>query len=143
MAKFAGKIFKVSNNKIGIRNDGAHNVHVVWYNPFKRKFRCKVITSLESEKELNGKELKQLKTTPYVKKRGAKNTFRLFKRNKYAKVRKGEIVPIPESKLQGFAVWSGYQNTVELSLDDLKKAKAQNDKKILKQRKAEVKTSAF
>ena len=28
MAKFAGKIFKVSNNKIGIRNDGAHNVHV-------------------------------------------------------------------------------------------------------------------
>ena len=48
MAKFVGKIFKVSNNKIGIRNDGAHNVHVVWYNPFKRKFRCKVITSLES-----------------------------------------------------------------------------------------------
>ena len=41
-------------------------------------------------------------------------------------------MPIPESKLQGFAVWSGYQNTVELSLDDLKKAKAQNDKKILK-----------
>ena len=132
MAKYVGKIFKVSNNKIGIRNNGAHNVHVVWYNPFKRKFRCRVITSLESEKELNGKELKQLKTTPYVKKRGTKNIFRLFKRNKYAKVRKGEIVPIPESKLQGFDVWSGYQNTVELSLDDLKKSKAQNDKNILK-----------
>ena len=140
MAKFVGKIFKVSNNKLGVRNDGAHNVHVVWYNPFKhnyewlefRRVLFRSITSLESEKELNGKELKQLKTTPYVKKRGTKNTFQLFKRNKYAKVRKGEIVPIPESKLQGFAVWSGYQNTVELSLDDLKKAKAQNDKKILK-----------
>lgn len=132
MAKFVGKIFKVSNNKLGLRNNGAHNVHVVWYNPFKRKFRCKVITSLESEKELNGKQLKELKTTPYVKKRGSKNIFRLFKCNKYAKIRKGVIEPIPESKLQGFDVWSGYQNTVELTLSELKQAKVQNDKKILK-----------
>lgn len=132
MAKFVGKIFKVSNNKLGIRNDGAHFVHVTWYNPFKRKFRCKVITSLESEKELNGKDLKQLKTTPYVKKRGSKNVFRLFKRNKYGKVRKGEIIPIPENKLKGFNVWSGYQNTVELFVSELKQAKIQPDKKILK-----------
>ncbi len=132
MAKFVGKIFQVSNNKLGIRNSGAHYVHVTWYNPFKRKFRCKIVTSLESEKALNGKQLKELKTTPYVKKRGTKNIFRLFKRNKYAKIRKGEIQPIPESKLQGFDVWSGYQNTVELTVSDLKNSKVQNDKKILK-----------
>ena len=132
MAKFIGKIFKVPNSKLGIRTSGAHNVHVVWYNPFKRKFRCKVLTSLEKEKELSGKEYNELKRTPYVKKRGTKSTFSLFKLNKYAKVRNGTLTPIPVTKTSGLPLWSAYSETVELGVNDLKKSKAQPHVKIKK-----------
>ena len=132
MAKFVGKIFKVANNKLGIRTSGAHNVHVVWYNPFKRKFRCKVITSLETEKELKGKQYKELKRTPYIKKRGTKNTFYLFKLNKYAKVRNGALTPIPVTKTSGLPLWSAYSETVELNVNDLKKSRAQPNVRIEK-----------
>ena len=49
MAKYVGKIFKVNNQKLNIRGKGYHFVHVKWFNPVTRKFRCRVITSLEDE----------------------------------------------------------------------------------------------
>lgn len=131
MAKYVGKVFKVPNNKLGIRNKGAHYVHVTWYNPFKRNFRCKTITSLETEKELSGAQYKELRRTPYIKKTGTKNTFFLFKRNKYAGLRKGTLTPISTDKVDGLEHWSAYQNTVELTARDLKQSKA-TDVKISK-----------
>ena len=132
MAKYVGKIFKVANNKLGIRNNGAHNVHVTWYNPLKRKFRCKVITSLESEETLIGKQRKKLDRTPYVRKVGTKDDFYLFKRSKYRSLRNGTLTPIPTTKVDGLSHWSAYGNTVDLTVNDLKKSKEQSDIKIKK-----------
>lgn len=131
MAKYVGKVFKVPNNRLGIRSKGAHYVHVTWYNPFKRKFRCKTITSLEVEKSLEGKQYKELRRTPYVKKQGSKNTFHLFKREKYPSIRDGRLTPIPVSKTSGLPLWSAYNSTVELNITDLKKGK-KTDIKISK-----------
>lgn len=48
MAKFVGKIFRIPDRYLkNILGNGAHFVHVTWYNPKNHKFRCKVITSLE------------------------------------------------------------------------------------------------
>lgn len=132
MAKYVGKVFKVSNNKLGIRNSGAHNVHVTWYNPLKRKFRCKVITSLESEETLVGKQRKKLNRTPYVKKPGTDDDYYLFKRGKYRSIRNGNLTPIPITKVDGLSHWSAYSDTVELTINDLKKSKEQSDIKIRK-----------
>lgn len=131
MAKYVGKVFRIPNSRLGIRNNGTHYVHVTWYNPFKRKFRCKTITSLETEKTLEGKQYKELRRTPYIKKQGSKNVFRLFKREKYPRIRDGRLTPIPVSKTNGLPLWSAYSSTVELNLSDLKKVK-KTDIKISK-----------
>lgn len=129
MAKYVGKIFKVNDKDLKIRGNGSHFIHVTWYNPFKRKFRCKVITSLEDKKVLEGKQIKSSRLTPHVK-RG--NIFNLFKKKKYNKLRNGHIQPIPITKTEGFDVWSGYDETRDLDLNTLKSAKIQPDKKIKK-----------
>lgn len=131
MAKYVGKVFKVPNSRLGIRNNGAHYVHVTWYNPFKRKFRCKTITSLETEKTLEGKQYKELRKTLHVKKVGSRNTYYIFKNDKYKKVRNGYLQPIPVTKTNGLPLWSAYSSTVELNLSDLKKGK-KTDIKISK-----------
>lgn len=130
MAKYVGKIFKVPNNKLGIHSSGAHYVHVAWYNPFKRKFRCKVLTSLEEKKELIGKQIKQTGKTAYAK--GSGNTFFLFKKRKYKLLREGKIQSIPVQNLQGFDVWSGYMDSRDLHISVLKNSKYQKDMKINK-----------
>lgn len=130
MAKYVGKVFKVPNSRLGIRNKGAHYVHVTWYNPFKRIFRCKTITSLEMEKTLEGKQYIELRRTPYIKKEGSTNTFYLFKREKYTSIRNGKLVPIPILKTKGLPLWSAYSKTVELSLSDLRQAKSYSEIKI-------------
>ena len=130
MAKFVGKIFKVPNNKLGIHSSGAHYIQVAWYNPFKRKFRCKVLTSLEDKKELIGRQIKQTEKTAYAK--GDDNTFYLFKKRKYRLLREGKIQPVPVQNLQGFEVWSGYMDSRDLHISVLKKSKVQNGMKIKK-----------
>ncbi len=129
MAKYVGKIFKVNDKDLKIRGNGSHFVHVTWYNPFKRRFRCKVITSLEDIKTLEGKQIKNSRLTPHVK-RG--NIFNLFKKKKYNKLRSGVIQPIPIDKTIGFDVWSGYDETRDLELKVMKNAKLQEDKIIKK-----------
>ena len=130
MAKFVGKIFKVSNKDLGLRNNGVHYVHIAWYNPFKRKFHCKVLTSLEEKKELVGREIKQAQKTAYAK--GDGNTFYLFKKHKYKLLREGKIQPIPAQNLEGFSVWSGYMENRDLHINILKKSKVQSKMKIKK-----------
>lgn len=119
MAKYVGKIFKVSNNKLKIKGNDAHYVHVKWYNPFSKKFKCKVITSLEDKVVLNDDNRKNLHNAiGYYDKRS--NSFSFFDKKKYTKLRNGEITPLPISKLTGFDVWSGYSGTKYLKKEDLK-----------------------
>ena len=118
MAKYVGKIFRVNNTALHIKRRGTHYVHVKWYNPFTRKFRCKVITSLEDKKTLSDKEKRVLSSTPYHKEKD--NTYNLFSKRKYTKLRNGEIQPIPIQKTKGFAVWSGYSGTRDLHISVLK-----------------------
>ena len=129
MAKYVGKIFKVNNQKLNIRGKGYHFVHVKWYNPVTRKFRCRVITSLEKEQKLVGSEREILKNTPYFSKRD--DTFALFSKSKYKKLREGKIEPIPTTKTQGFDVWGGYYETRFLSRKVLR-GKEQKDMHIRK-----------
>lgn len=118
MAKYVGKIFRVNNTALNIKRRGTHYVHVTWYNPFTRKFRCKVITSLEEEKRLSNNERTVLQTTPFHKKE--ENVYALFSRKKYNKLRNGKITPIPIIKTEGFGVWSGYQETRDVHINALK-----------------------
>ena len=118
MAKYVGKIFKVSNAALHIKGNGTHYVHVKWYNPFTHKFRCNVITSLEQTTTLIGEERSILNTTPFHKKE--ENVYALFSRHKYNKLRSGKITPIPITKTEGFEVWSGYQETRDVYITALK-----------------------
>lgn len=118
MAKYVGKIFRVNNAALNIKRRGTHYVHVKWYNPFTRKFRCKVITSLEDKKILSDEEKRILSSTPYHKERD--NTYNLFSKRKYSKLRNGEIQSIPVQKTKGFNVWSGYSGSRDLLISALK-----------------------
>ena len=118
MAKYVGKIFRVNNAALNIKRRGTHYVHVKWYNPFTRKFRCKVITSLEDKKILSDEEKRILSSTPYHKERD--NTYNLFSKRKYSKLRNGEIQSIPVQKTKGFNVWSGYSGSRDLFISALK-----------------------
>lgn len=64
---------------------------------------------------------KTWKKNTYITKRGEE--FYLFDKGKYERLRKGEIVPIPMSKTEGFALWSGYAHTRNLRLKTLKDCK--------------------
>jgi len=134
MAKYVGKIFKISNKDLNIRGVGAHNVHVQWYNPFKRVFRCRVITSLETSKELDGKLKKELDNTAYYYDK-KNNVYHLFRKKRYLKLRSGVIEPIPMEQTKGFEHWSGYYGAQDLNINTLKKGKAQKGMEIIKKRK--------
>lgn len=118
MAKYVGKIFEVNNAALGLRGNKTHKVHVQWYNPFKRIFRCKVITTLEDKTKDLSSLRDSRRTNTYITKRGEE--FYLFDKGKYERLRKGEIVPIPMSKTEGFVLWSGYEHTRNLRLKTLK-----------------------
>ncbi|MBQ8229683.1 MAG: hypothetical protein IJZ32_03195 [Clostridia bacterium] len=118
MAKYVGKIFRVNNTALNIKRRGTHYVHVTWYNPFTRKFRCKVITSLEDKKVLSEDEKRVLSSTPYHKEKD--NTYNLFSKRKYSKLRNGDIQPISAQKTKGFEVWSGYSGSRDLFVSVLK-----------------------
>ena len=96
MAKYVGKIFEVSNSALGLRGNGTHKVHVKWYNPFKRVFRCKVLTSLEDKTKDLSTIKNSRKTNTYITKRDGE--FYLFDKGKYERLRNGQIMPIPMSK---------------------------------------------
>ena len=117
MAKYVGHIFKVNNAALGIKRSGSHYVHVKWFNPFSRKFWCKIITSLEERKSLD-----QIKASKKAKicLKGGGDDFYIFAERKYAKLRNGEIVPIPVDKTEGFSVWSGYYGSRYLARSKLK-----------------------
>ena len=49
-----------------------------------------------------------------------KNTFNIFNRGKYRKLRNGDIEPIPAKKAKGFRVWSGFLESRDLHISALK-----------------------
>ena len=122
MAKYVGKIFNVKNSILGIRRRKTHNCLVEWFNPKTKKFRCRIITSLEDQVSLEN-EVKEsiLSSTPYHK--VDENVFNLFKLKKYNKLRDGKITPIPQSQLLGTTIFHGFEKTVDLSLSQLRKSK--------------------
>ena len=129
MAKYVGKIFRVNNTLLKIKRNGTHYVHVKWYNPFTRKFRCKIITSLEKQTKIDSNNKRLLGRTPFHKENDV--VYSLFLKNKYSKVRNGEIEPIPVTKMEGFSVWSAYSGSRDLSVRALK-GKEQSDMWIKK-----------
>ena len=118
MAKYVGKIFKVNNATLKIKRNGAHYVHVKWFNPFTKRFTCKIITTLEDKRELRGDEKRVLGTGPFHREQG--DLYSIFSKGKYERLRKGDIVPIPVSKTKGFGVWTGYEHTRHVQISALK-----------------------
>ena len=130
MAKYVGRIFEVSNRALNLRGNGTHKVHVQSYNPFSRKFRCKVITSLEDKTMDLSKIEKSRRNNTFITVRG--NEYFLFDNKKYDRLRNGEIVPIPMSRTDGFELWSGYESAQDLSLQILRKSKLKSNYRIRK-----------
>lgn len=119
MAKYVGKIFKIPNSVLKIKGTDIHYVQVKWYNPFTKKFKCNIITSLEDKVKLNEENKIGLHNSiGYYDKRS--NTFSFFDKKKYLKMRNGDITPIPINKLVGFPVWSGFSGSLYLNINDLK-----------------------
>ena len=119
MAKYVGKIFKVNDKNLKIHGNSSHFVYVKWYNPFTRKFRCRVITSLEEQKFIPEQDRHGvLSSNSYYQVN--KNTYNIFNRHKYRKLRSGDIEPIPMKKAKGFKVWSGFFYTRDVDVTALK-----------------------
>ncbi len=117
MAKYVGKIFKVDNKTLMLKGSAMHYVHVKWYNPFTRMFKCKIITSLEKRKFLRENK-RVLGSTPYHKNEDESYSF--FEKQKYSKLRSGKIEPISVLKTSGFDSWHGYEGTRYLHAKQLK-----------------------
>ena len=121
MAKYVGHIFKVNNAALKVKGTGTHYVHVKWYNPFKKTFYCKVITSLEHK--IHPSKERNLKKIPH---RFNNGQCYAFSKQKYKRLRDGKIVPIPINDTEGFEVWSGYEGVRYLSANKLKGNKQKN-----------------
>ena len=121
MAKYVGKIFQVSNRILGLRGNRCHYVHVTWFNPKTKKFRCRIITSLEDVSVLSKSERKVLQTTPFIK---SNETFFLFKKKKYKDLREGHVAPIPVGRTQGFDGWIGYTRSLDIERNHLQTSEA-------------------
>ncbi len=109
MAKYVGKIFKAINKDLGIRGTNPHYIKVTWYNPKKKKFLCRAITSLETKYD-NIESLSKIKTKNKIVIKDM-DSYYILDGSKYKKVRTGEITPIPIKNTKGFSVWSGYYSS--------------------------------
>ena len=118
MAKYVGKIFKIPDKHLRLRGNGAHMVKITWYNPLKRIFYGRVITSLEERKVLTKEDKKFLHLQTYHREQD--DVFLLLKRNKYEKIRNGNITPIPVTKAKGLSVWSGFSERKKIHISKLK-----------------------
>ena len=118
MAKYVGKIFKANNKDLGLRGLETHYIKVKWYNPKKKKFLCRVVTSLETKYD----NLESLRNSKLKNKTVIKDAekYYVLDISKYKKIRKGIITPIPIKDTKGFNVWSGYYNSRYITLDELK-----------------------
>ncbi|MBE6645963.1 MAG: hypothetical protein E7612_11445 [Ruminococcaceae bacterium] len=122
MAKYVGKIFRIDNRTLKLKGASTHYVHVKWYNPFTRLFRCRVVTSLENRIFL-GENKRTLGSTPYHK--NEDQSYSLFEKQN-SKLRSGKIEPIPISKAKGFDSWHGYEGTRYLHARHLKGKERKN-----------------
>ena len=129
MAKYVRKIFKVNNAALKLKRDGAHYVHVKWFNPFTKRFRCRVITSLENKRELKGDDKRMLGSGPFHRVSG--DIYNTFNKGKYERLREGHITPIPVSKSESFGLWIGYEEMKDVHISVLK-GKEQKHLKIKK-----------
>ena len=118
MAKYVGKIFRVANPKLKIRGNETHFVHVVWYNPRNKLFKCRVITSLEDAYPKTSVDRRILNKScrTYNKEN---ETHCVLNARKYRWLRRGKVEAIPTEQTENFGVWSGYSKTVYLNKDDL------------------------
>ena len=123
MPKYVGHIFKLNNAALRIKGTGTHYVHVKWYNPIKRNFYCKVITSLEHKIEKH--EDKGINKVPH---RFSRGQCYVFSKQKYKRLREGKITPIPMNQTNGFDLWCGYEDARYLTVRDLKGNKQKNMK---------------
>ena len=112
MAKYVGKIFKVNNTHLNIKGGGTHLIHVKKYDPSKKLFYCKIITSLE-KKRSSQESMGDLRKVPHYKSRSG-DLF-VFSKSKYGRLRKGEITAIPVTQTKGFDYWHGYEGSAMLS----------------------------
>ena len=124
MAEYVGHIFKISNKVLRLPRRGTHYVHVTWFNPRTKMFRCKIITSLERQMNLPKDRRQILSTGPSAHIEG--DTFNLYDARTYKKLRAGVITPIPTTKSHGFPVWSGYFGVRELGIQQLVGNKSKN-----------------
>ena len=118
MAKYVGKIFRINNSKLKIRGNDVHYIHVKWFNPFSRKFKCRVITSLEDMKHKTTVNKSYLEKV-YSSYNNERESFCILNKKKYKKLRNGYIEPIPLDRCVNFDVWAGFTKTVNLSRSDL------------------------
>lgn len=119
MAKYVGKIFRSNNNLLGIHKAGSHFVHVKWYNPFKRHFYCKVLTSLSENVTANtDKEKRNLLKGKIVYKL-ADTKYQIIDRKNITLIKEGNVEPISQSRLINFKNWTGYSKNVILNKNDL------------------------
>ena len=118
----------VNNAALKVKGTGTHYVHVKWYNPFKRMFYCRVITSLKHKS--NSLDEKKLKNVPH---RFTRGQCYVFSKQKYNKLRLGKITPIPTNETEGFDLWCGYEDERYLSSKCLK-GNLQKDMQIKKKK---------
>ena len=123
MAKYVGNIFKLPNSITKVQGKGNHFVHVTWFNPKTKLFRCRIITSLEEKRTLGDIVAEGINTKKYPHQKGKGNIFYVFDKSKYRRIREGKIVPIPMSQTKGFDYFHGYEGTIDLHFSVLKKHK--------------------
>lgn len=130
MAKYVGKIFRVSNTKLGLRGNSTHYVYVQWYDMKNKDFKCRVLTSLEKEKKFSKNDPGKFILWKSLFHRNTDDTFCIFKKQDYELIRNGEIEPIPMNKLENASHWHGFMKEVKLDKSDFK-----SENKILRYKK--------
>lgn len=120
MAKYVGKIFRVSNTKLGLRGNSTHYVYVQWYDMKNKDFKCRVISSLEREKKFSKNDPERAILGKSIFHRSSEDSFCIFKKQNYEMLRDGDIEPIPMRKLENATHWFGFTKSLRLNKEDLK-----------------------
>lgn len=121
MAKYVGKIFKVDNKKLGLRKSRTHFVYVQWFDPKNKNFKCRVISSLETERYFEKDDPHRFEINGSLHHKNDENSFCFFKDDHYERLRNGDIEPIPMGDLENATHWYGFTKTVTLDKNDFKR----------------------
>lgn len=128
MAKYVGKIVRINNKTLRIREDGVHFVHIQWFNPVTKKFYCRVLTSLEHVLDANPNPSDG---EPMIAGKSKKYKFYTINPRKYSQLINGKFQIIPLRKTRGFDLWGAYHQIRHLHISQLR-GKVDASKQILK-----------